>query len=159
SIDIASIACGHARELDHLPSEALPRIRFWGIDQDEQTVTTIRERFRSEKYRFEISGIRALLLGRMRIPVSDFIYAAGLFDYLDQRSASLLLKRMIASLGPGGIALIANLTPANDEIGYMEAIMDWWMQYRDESSMEELAAAAGLAPNCRKSIFKSSNDK
>ena len=53
---------------------------------------------------------------------------------------------MLASVTAGGSVVIANLTPHNDEVGYMEAVMDWWMCYRTEADMRELAALLHADP-------------
>jgi len=137
----ASIACGHARELDRIPDDVRGRVHFWGIDQDANSIGLCRSRFDPTQAAFEVGSVRDVIAGRVRIPQSDVVYASGLFDYLDQRSATVLLKRMFASVTAGGSVLVANLTPDNEEVGYMEAVMDWWMCYRTETDMCELAAA------------------
>jgi extracellular factor (EF) 3-hydroxypalmitic acid methyl ester biosynthesis protein len=139
-ISVASIACGHARELDQVPEDLRGRIRYWGIDQDARSIAHCRSRVDLPQARFEVGSVRDILAGRARIPQSDLVYASGLFDYLDQRAGALLLKRMFASVKVGGSVVIPNLTPHNDEVGYMEAVMDWWMCYRTETDLRELAA-------------------
>ena len=147
SISVASIACGHARELDHVPRESQERIRFWGIDQDARSIEHCRSRFDPTRTAFDVGSVRDVLAGRVRIPASDLVYASGLYDYLDQRAGSVLLKRMFASVNVGGSVVIPNLTPHNDEVGYMEAVMDWWMCYRTESDMRDLAALLNADPS------------
>jgi hypothetical protein len=83
----------------------------------------------------------------VRIPPSDVVYASGLFDYLDHRVGAALLKRMYAALKTGGSLLIANLTRDNEELGYMEAVMDWWMHYRTEIDMRRLASVLEVDPS------------
>ena len=105
-------------------------------------------------------SVRDVLAGRIRIPQSDVVYASGLFDYLDQRSGALLLRRMFASVTAGGSVLIPNLTPHNEEVGYMEAVMDWWMCYRSEADMCELAALLPADPfQVRTATFLSSENR
>ena len=87
-----------------------------------------------------------VLRGARKIPHSDFVYASGLFDYLDDRVGATLLRRMSSALKPGGTMIIPNLTSANEEIAYMEAVMDWWMYYRDETGVMGLAERARLDP-------------
>jgi len=140
TISVASIACGHARELHQIPDDVRGRVHFWGIDQDAKSVDHCRSRFDPGQAAFEVGSVRDVLAGRVRIPQSDVVYASGLFDYLDQRSGAVLLKRMFASVTAGGSLVIPNLTPHNEEVGYMEAVMDWWMCYRNETDMCELAA-------------------
>jgi len=139
-IAIASIACGHARELDRVPDTVRRSIRYWGIDQDAKSISHCRLHVDVGHAAFEVGSVRDILAGRIRIPESDLVYASGLFDYLDQRAGAVLLKRMFASVKVGGSVVIPNLTPHNEEVGYMEAVMDWWMCYRTETDMSELAA-------------------
>jgi hypothetical protein len=107
-----------------------------------------------------VATVRDVLAGRVRIPQSTIVYASGLFDYLDQRSGALLLKRMFASVAVGGSVLIPNLTPHNDEAGYMEAVMDWWMCYRTEADMRALAALLHVEPSLiRTATFLSSESR
>jgi len=146
TISVASIACGHARELDRVPEDLRGRIQFWGIDQDAKSIDYCRSHADSGDATFEVGSVRDVIAGRIRIPQSDVVYASGLFDYLDQRAGSVLLKRMFASVKIGGSVLVPNLTPHNDEVGYMEAVMDWWMCYRTEADMRELAALLHADP-------------
>ena len=139
-IAIASIACGHARELDRVPGDLRPSICYWGIDQYATIINHCRSHVEVGYAAFEVGSVRDILAGRVRIPESDLVYASGLFDYLDQRVGAVLLKRMFASVRVGGSVVIPNLTPHNEEVGFMEAVMDWWMCYRTETDMSELAA-------------------
>ena len=123
------------------------RIHFWGIDQDARSIGHCRSRVDPGQAAFEVGSVRDVLAGRVRIPQSDVVYASGLFDYLDQRSGAVLLKRMFASVKVGGSVVIPNLTPHNEEVGYMEAVMDWWMCYRTETDMCELAATLHVDPS------------
>ena len=154
TIAVASIACGHARELDRIPEDTRRRTRFWGIDQDAKSIEHCRSHHDPAQARFEVGSVRDLIAGRVRIPTSDLIYASGLFDYLDQRSGSVLIKRMLAALEVGGSVVVPNLTPHNDEVGYMEAVMDWWMCYRTETDMTRLAdVPQGDQPHLRMTTF------
>ena len=49
-------------------------------------------------------------------------------------------------LKPGGKVWIANFAPDIADVGFMEAIMDWWLIYRDAASLRAMAeeAFAGL---------------
>jgi extracellular factor (EF) 3-hydroxypalmitic acid methyl ester biosynthesis protein len=43
-------------------------------------------------------------------------------------------------LQPGGKLVIANFLPTMEDIGYMEACMDWFLIYRDRFEMMGLTA-------------------
>jgi len=141
-VSIASIACGHARELDRVPDGLLKRTRFWGVDHDPRSIDYCRSHHASPHATFHAGSVRDLLAGHICLPSSDFVYASGLFDYLDERTGALLLGRMIAALKEGGSVVVPNLTPENEEVGYMEAVLDWWMYYRTEADMVRLAELA-----------------
>ena len=38
----------------------------------------------------------------------------------------------------GGTLIVANLAPDAANLGYCEAVMDWWMVTRDENQMQTL---------------------
>jgi hypothetical protein len=155
-----SIACGHARELDLLDPELLSGLRFWGLDQDANSIAFCRDRLNGGTYNFLLGSVADVLRGKTRLPESDLVYASGLFDYLDDRVGAALVKRMTAALKPGGRMMVANLTPANEEIAYMEAVMDWWMCYRDEVAMSAMVEHARVDTVAhRVSTYSTSNGR
>lgn len=159
-ISVASIACGHARELDRIPEAVRSRIRFWGIDQDAKSIDYCRSRLDPPTATFDVGSVRDILAGRIRIPPSDFVYASGLFDYLDQRAGAVLVKRMLAAVKAGGSVVVPNLTPYNEELGYMEAVMDWWMCYRTDADLRELASVPDAnTSQIRTATFFTSEDR
>jgi SAM-dependent methyltransferase len=138
-VRVTSLACGHCRELDHLSPRRLGQFEVWAGDQDARTVEHLRARLAPGRHQVVQATVGAILKGSVLLPPSDLVYASGLFDYLDDQVASVLLSRMAAALRPGARALIANLTPDNEEIGFMEAVMDWWMFYRSPEDLRRLA--------------------
>ncbi len=146
NVNVTSIACGHARELDFLRPDLAERFTYWGVDQDKTTVLDTSARIGSTFGRCDVGSVRAILSGALALPQADLAYASGLFDYLEDQIAVMILRRMCDSIRPGGTVVVANLTPENDEIAFMEAIMKWWMHYRDPDALDALARAAGLAP-------------
>ena len=137
---VLSVACGHLREAQR--SRAVldgSLFRFWALDQDERALAVVDaelEPFGVETVR---GSVRNILTGKKDLGKFDMIYSAGLYDYLDDDVGSALTARLFSHLDPGGRLLITNFTPSTGDIGYMEAIMDWWLIYRDEADMFRLA--------------------
>jgi extracellular factor (EF) 3-hydroxypalmitic acid methyl ester biosynthesis protein len=139
---IASIACGYMRELHLVPPGLLHRARVFGVDQDARTVhelTTLYPHLRTTPI---CLPIRRLVSGEVAIPQADLIYAAGLYDYLDDQVAAKLTACLLRQLRPGGKLVIANLTSQNEERAFMEVVMNWWLVYRDEDQLRRMAEHA-----------------
>jgi hypothetical protein len=152
TIKVVSVAAGHARELELLADRCSPdevsRLDFIAIDSDLASGEAIKSYAGS--FRISIVGRNVFRVGASdRAWNADFAYSMGLFDYLDDRFAQRLLERMAGFVAPGGNLLVGNLCDTPSNLGYCEAVMDWWMIPRNESSM--LALADGIRknrPNC-----------
>ncbi|CAK0764094.1 extracellular factor (EF) 3-hydroxypalmitic acid methyl ester biosynthesis protein [Azospirillaceae bacterium] len=130
---ILSLACGHMREIEESNAVAEDMIgMIVGYDIDIESLRIIQNYQTHCKCIVEaVQGdIRSIVLGKKNLGKFDFVYASGLFDYLDQRMGRKLTRCMFDMLNHGGELLIPNLTPENCEIGYIEAFMDWRMVYR-----------------------------
>ena len=144
-LQLLSLACGHARELDlsaALREGAVTRAVM--CDQDSHSLEELARRHAARAAvqtrpltvrQFLARGSEVTALGAF-----DFVYSAGLYDYLDQRCAQRLTRCLFERVAPGGQLLLANFHPANRGTGYMEAFMDWWLIYRDEAQMQDLCA-------------------
>jgi extracellular factor (EF) 3-hydroxypalmitic acid methyl ester biosynthesis protein len=141
---ILSVACGHLREAG-LSSEFMAGRagRFVALDQDRRSLRVVEK---------AVSGVECLPASIAQLVDSsldpgrfDFVYAAGLYDYLDDATGQDLLRALTRITVPGGVILIANFRPGISVAGYMEAAMDWWLVYREP---EELLALADGIPNC-----------
>jgi len=138
---ILSVACGHLREANQSAALRAGRVgRFVGLDQDPHSIELVERelsRYGVEPLR---GSIKLLLAGPLATQTFDFIYAAGLYDYLEDRLSQRLTERMFQMLRPGGRLLIANYLPDIDDVGYMETYMGWRLIYRDADAMTRLAS-------------------
>jgi extracellular factor (EF) 3-hydroxypalmitic acid methyl ester biosynthesis protein len=137
---IVSVACGHMRELEGLDWPA-PGAQIYGLDHDPASLDRLA-RLRGRAVAARRASVRQILARAETVPRADLIYAAGLFDYLDDRTGTLLIRRLRTRLNAGGTLIVTNLTRRNEEIAYMEAIMNWWMVYRDEAELRRLVAGS-----------------
>jgi extracellular factor (EF) 3-hydroxypalmitic acid methyl ester biosynthesis protein len=86
-------------------------------------------------------------------PLSDqqryeFIYCAGLFDYLSDRICKRLMNIFYAMLAPGGLLIATNVDISNPSRNTMEYLLEWHLTYRGEKQLEALIpdqAPAGSA--------------
>ena len=79
----------------------------------------------------------------------DFVYCAGLFDYLSDAVCKRLVSVMYEMLAPGGLLLATNVTDAlNSSRPFrysMEYILDWHLVYRTGAQMLAMLPQPTLA--------------
>jgi extracellular factor (EF) 3-hydroxypalmitic acid methyl ester biosynthesis protein len=72
----------------------------------------------------------------------DYIYCAGLFDYLADKACARLIAYFDHHLRPGGTLLVTNVHSSNPERYWMEHFMEWYLIYRDEAGLTKLFPAS-----------------
>ncbi len=72
----------------------------------------------------------------------DFIYCAGLFDYLADKACARLIAYFDRHLRPGGTLLVTNVHESNPERFWMEHFMEWYLIYRNENDIARLFPAS-----------------
>ncbi len=135
-LSVLSIACGHMRELDLLP--ATPRVPIAALDQDPESLAVLGERH--PLVGLHQASIKELLLNRTKVTSAGLVYSAGLFDYLDDRAATRLI-RTLWDLTEHRL-IVANFAPYPTNLGSIELAMDWHLIYRSEDEMRALWEAA-----------------
>lgn len=136
---ILSVASGHCRELeDSLLFERQFDCEFVALDQDSESMATVARDFAHPRLRVLIERVKTLVFGKLDIGEFDFIYSAGLYDYLPDATAALLTSRLCAMLKPGGRLLAANFLPGCFGRGYLSAFMDWHLKYRSAQELRSL---------------------
>jgi extracellular factor (EF) 3-hydroxypalmitic acid methyl ester biosynthesis protein len=73
----------------------------------------------------------------------DFVYCAGLFDYLSDKMCERLLRYFASCTNPGGLMLATNVHSCNPGKLGMAHLLEWHLIYRDEAQL------AGLLPSSR----------
>lgn len=144
-IRVLSIACGHLREADM--SEAVREgkvAEYVAFDQDQRSIAHVNERLGGKNVRTVEGSVVDLLKGRHDdLGGFDFVYAAGLYDYLTQRLATRMTTWMFNATRPSGMTLLTNYLRDIGGDGYMEAFMQWELIFR---SPEELADTTRRIP-------------
>jgi trans-aconitate methyltransferase len=151
---VLAAACGHLREAER--SRALQghqQLRIVALDQDEESLAEVDRRYRHLGVETKVAKIKSLIGPAFPKATFHLIYAAGLFDYLEQRFASRLVERMFEILRPGGRLIVGNFVPDILDSGYMETYMGWALNYRDMSSLAALADGIPDSEVALKSIY------
>jgi hypothetical protein len=139
---VLALAAGHLREVEVSAAVRAGRLdNFVAFDQDEESLAVVARDYARLGVRTTPGSVRQILSGKANPGQFDFVYAAGLFDYLSAPVAAALTNRMFEMTRPGGLMLIPNFLTGVRDRGYMEAFMDWQLIYRNRSDMRALAAA------------------
>ena len=134
--EILTIAAGHLREADRSVALKEGRIKRWvALDQDPMSVgATIRD-FSGTCVEAIDGSVRGLLTKSQKLGTFDFVYAAGLYDYLADKVAIKLTQTCLEMLKPGGMFLFANFSTEVPDDGYMETMMNWTLLLRSQADM------------------------
>ncbi|WP_087000861.1 class I SAM-dependent methyltransferase [Rhizobium sullae] len=134
--EILTIAAGHLREADRSRALQDGAISRWvALDQDPLSVGLVARDFAGSAVEAVNGSVRTLLSRAQQLGRFDFIYAAGLYDYLAHNVAVKLTERCLQMLKPGGQFLFANFARDISVEGYMETFMNWELLWRSESEM------------------------
>jgi len=156
---VLAVAAGHLREVELSDAVQSGRIHeFVAFDQDEASLAVVARDYARLGVRTMPGSVRQILAGKANLGQYDFVYAAGLFDYLNAPVASALTRRMFEMTRPGGLMLIPNFLTGVRDTGYMEAFMDWRLIYRNQPDMWELAAALPQSTVADCQIFDDPDD-
>jgi len=151
---VLAIAAGHLREVELSAAARDRRIQeYVALDQDEASLAVVAHDYARFGVRTVNGSVRQILAGKANLGQYDFVYAAGLFDYLSAPVAAALTRRMFDMTRPGGTLLIPNFLRGVRDAGYMESFMDWHLIYRDHADMEALAAALPRPAVADRQIF------
>ena len=107
------------------------------VDQDPASLRVIANTYHSPRIVPPRASIARLLDGTAELGKFDFIYAAGLLDYLDDATVCADTAWCRSSLTAGGSILLANFSEC-DERGFMESVMQWPLVYRSAPLLAEL---------------------
>ena len=156
---ILSIACGHLREA--AKSRALREGRvgeFVALDHDTDSLAVVERDYGELGVSTICNSVRGLVTGKVQFSKLDFVYAAGLYDYLGLPVATSVTRAMLDMLRPGGRLLVANFAPNLRDIGYMETFMAWNLIYRDEREMAAIASGLPQDQIARQRLFRDQHD-
>jgi extracellular factor (EF) 3-hydroxypalmitic acid methyl ester biosynthesis protein len=153
---IFNFACGPAVELQQFLdySPLSDQVEFTLVDFDSETlahtqkaINTIKERFgwhtsvqylKKSVFQLLKEGHKPMAPGDKTGNEYDFIYCAGLFDYLTDHACKQMMSIFYQWLAPGGLLVVTNVTPLTTNRGSLELILDWHLIYRDAAQLKQV---------------------
>ncbi len=135
-----SIACGHLREGEIAASVTNNALgELIALDYDKKSLEVVKKNFREKPVSALHSSVFNILKRKETFTDMDFIYSAGLYDYLNAKTAKKLTEMLFDMLAPGGWLLVANFLEGIKDVGYMETYMGWQLKFRNEMDMLDMA--------------------
>jgi extracellular factor (EF) 3-hydroxypalmitic acid methyl ester biosynthesis protein len=160
-LEVLNIGCGPAKEvrefiaasrtadlcrmtLMDFSKEALDFARTKALEQKRSSNSQIEldfvEKSIDELLRESIAGAKERNLDQKRY---DFVYCAGLFDYLTDSVCRRLIALFYDWLVPGGLLCVTNIHPCNPQRHLMEYLLEWNVIHRTERELESLGTPDG----------------
>ncbi|MCI0535459.1 MAG: class I SAM-dependent methyltransferase [Verrucomicrobiales bacterium] len=149
---IFNLGCGPAMEVQNFLGHVLSQhADFTLLDASDETLRDTGQVLEQVKYKHGrgtpikliTKSLQQLLKQRNTFKPErgyDFVYSAGLFDYLNDRIGQAIIETAYDWLVPGGLLLITNVDPVNPIRNIMEHIYEWHLIYRNGSELAALAA-------------------
>jgi hypothetical protein len=151
---VFALAAGHLREVEISRAVKQRSLRdFVAMDQDDASLSVVRSEYSRLGIAAMNGSVRQVLGRKVNAGSFDFVYAAGLFDYLAAPVAAALTSRLFEMTRSGGTLLIPNFAAGARDSGYMESFMDWHLIYRTHDEMRALAASLPAAAVTNVEVF------
>lgn len=147
NLSVLNIASGPCRDIAEALEKVAPETRslfFHCIDMDKNAIAYAKTLLNgsSSKATFEWEAANVFRVKSVR--KYELVWSAGLFDYLEDRYAIALIKRMWGWTKHGGTMIFGNFHPRNPSRNYMEWCGDWFLIHRTEPEMVRLCEKAGI---------------
>jgi extracellular factor (EF) 3-hydroxypalmitic acid methyl ester biosynthesis protein len=151
---VLNIGCGPALEIQRFVQKCpdFDKLEFVLVDFSEETLEYTRNRLeglqpgtgkkphvtmRHESVAQLLKRANQLQDG-MEADQFDYVYCAGLFDYLTDKVCTRLMKYLMAQSRAGAKMLVTNVHSSNQERLWMEHFLEWYLIYRDEAAFEKI---------------------
>jgi hypothetical protein len=151
---VVNLGCGPAREV----FDFVGRNRGWRgevtwtlVDQEEDALSVAYRENRSRIGEFGCNGKLNLLHLSFAQMISDglplrgaqsqdFIFASGLFDYIRESRAKVLIGSLYDLLAKDGLLAVGNAIAPNEIFWATEFLVDWTLLFRTKEEMKQLAS-------------------
>jgi len=162
---VLNLGCGPAQEVlqflaaDDLCDQADLTLLDFNRETVEHTTRSVEEcrrRFqRATQVQVSRKSVHQLLKEGMQSskadtrPQFDYIYCAGLFDYLTDRTCNQIVNIFHDWLAPEGLLVVTNVADYRPFRFMLEFLLDWNLIYRDVQPGSALIPDRSLPDDCR----------
>lgn len=160
-VNILNVGCGPAVEIQRFIEECPDprRLSFTLVDFSEATLAYTRDCIENSarlhgktvQVQFVHESVHDLLKRAVRHETVsgqeqfDFVYCAGLFDYLSDKVCARLIQYFVLRSREGCNILVTNVHVNNPERNGMEHLLEWHLIYRDERQLESVLPSQRMA--------------
>lgn len=164
-LQVLNLGCGPAQEVlqflaaDDLCDQAdltLLDFNHETVEHTGRSVEEYRRRFqRGTRVKVSRKSVHQLLKEGLQLaapatrPQFDFIYCAGLFDYLTDRTCNQIVNIFHDWLAPEGLLVVTNVADYRPFRFMLEFLLDWNLIYRDVQPDSALIPNQARPENCR----------
>jgi chemotaxis methyl-accepting protein methylase len=154
--DVLCVASGPATEFQDVVEKwkqpELDRVRATLIDLDKEALEHAQTRIyniaaklgKNPNVNFVNASIKSFLTSQNEHNETyDLIYSGGLFDYLDNLTSAMLVRKFYSMLNSGGTLLIGNFTKDNKTKAFLHLLTNWTLIHKTEAEMKHWANDLG----------------
>lgn len=153
-VRVLNVGCGPAVEIQRFIEQAAQpeRLIFTLVDFSAETLNYTRGRIeetcrrtgKTARVEYVQESVHELLKRASRREnvtdaiTFDYVYCAGLFDYLSDKVCARLIQYFVSRSHIGGRILVTNVHASNPERNGMEHLLEWHLIYRDEAQLQNV---------------------
>ena len=140
---VLDVASGPARDVFEFLASSTADVRFDCVDQDAKAIAHAAALCAP----FDRVSFRQANALRLRPDkLYDLVWAAGLFDYFNDRIFKSVLRRLLNCTAPGGELVIGNysITELHANVCWLR-LCDWHLHHRSAQKLVALAIEAGVS--------------
>jgi extracellular factor (EF) 3-hydroxypalmitic acid methyl ester biosynthesis protein len=145
-VDILNLGCGPCRDVleTYQASGNGRNLRFHCVDQEPKAIEYAKKLLNHSHVQNNIQLDCTNIFHIKTDRKYDLIWIAGLFDYLDDRIAKLLLKKIWRYLKQDGQIIVGNFSPKNPTRKGMEAGCRWYLIHRTAQDLIKMVTDAKI---------------
>lgn len=155
TLRVLNVGCGPAAEVERFVAEDEESggCEFLLVDFNEETLDFAAQRIAEARRRsgrtLNVTTVHQSIHELLKAAASgksalasryDYVYCAGLFDYLSDRICTKLVRLYYEWVVPGGLVVVTNVHARNPVRFCMSHIWEWHLEYRDDAQLLSFAS-------------------